>query len=141
MERENCPLCSNVVRKREESARNCFLPSNVWKMEGLDPINFPYLTPADWALFRTVVSTSFGVGPRRVDSVLFGRYSTALLRLRLERFSRMVLDLTQRNLPTGRLGFLVASLVLELASRGDYNMDMRVDDQYVICELSFSKVL
>jgi hypothetical protein len=52
----------------------------------------------------------------------------------------MILDLTQRNLPTGRLGFLVASLVLELAARGDYNMDMRMDAQFVICELSFKKV-
>jgi hypothetical protein len=105
-------------------------------------INFPYITTADWTLFRAVLSSCFvsGVASGTPPSIVFGLHSTDVLRRRLQRFGRMIMELINGNHPTGHVGFLVASLVVELASRGDFIMDMRMDSQYVLCELYFKRV-
>jgi hypothetical protein len=105
-------------------------------------INFPYITTADWALFRGVLSSCFvsGVVSGTPPSIVFGQHSTDVLRRRLQRFGRMLMELINGNHPTGQVGFLVASLVVELATRGDFVMDVRMDSQYVVYELTFKRI-
>jgi hypothetical protein len=105
------------------------------------PIGFSYLTAEDWTFFRVIISTCYVTAARGIPpSVLFGQFTTDILRLRLERFTRMISDLSERNYHTGQVGFLVASLVVELASRGDFVMDVSIDSQYVVSEVSFKRV-